>query len=62
MICSTFTGLGRDPSSGGRLWHTKPCSQRHDAMVSDTYVPNEGITTPKRLAIQWSAPAEASER
>ena len=31
-------------------------------MVFDTYVPNEGITTPERLATQWSAPAEASER
>jgi len=31
-------------------------------MVSDTYISNEGITTAERLATQWSAAAEASER
>jgi len=31
-------------------------------MVFHTYVSNEGITTTERLATQWSAPAEASER
>jgi len=31
-------------------------------MVSHTYVSNKGIATAERLATQWSAPAEASER
>jgi len=33
-----------------RLWHTNPCSQAHNAMVSHTHLPKQCRTTPERFA------------